>query len=525
MLNKLGNNIVKIISFVLCVIVFVLNIIYVSRIQDVISENVNITSYGIFNLILTLLIVIGILSMCNKIYKVKLSRNIKIAIVILLLVIYIIIQFYWVNIRQATPAGDQKETYDLAVKMYENKVEETKNLQYFELYPQQLTLATAYLVIFKIFNSTNVIILQYCNIISNVMTIIALLLLTNTLSKQYKVNKVITLILSIGFITLPLLSTFVYGDLMSIPMCFFSMYFIIKYSQENKKVYSIISSIFMAIAYILRMNNLIYIIAIIFYIILNLLKIEEKNLKLIISKIIILLLFILISICPAQFIKSFWQGKLELDKTKQYPTSGFIYMGMQESYRANGWYNDYGAWAWNDVEKSKEQYKTAIIERAKYFVKNPKYFINFYKGKTVSMWTENTYGALWYNQTYNFGKSNDIIRDEVKSKQLDELTQGKTERMLIYQKAIVLIIFGGTILTLIIYRKNISNEVILFLLMFIGGFLFHTLWEAKSRYIISYILVLIPVSSILTKSEFIQIKDKMKNKMKNLNKKLILKNE
>ena len=32
--------------------------------------------------------------------------------------------------------------------------------------------------------------------------------------------------------------------------------------------------------------------------------------------------------------------------------------------------------------------------------------------------------------------------------------------------------------------------------IFIGGFAFHILWEAKSRYIIPYIVVLIPVAAM-----------------------------
>ena len=31
-------------------------------------------------------------------------------------------------------------------------------------------------------------------------------------------------------------------------------------------------------------------------------------------------------------------------------------------------------------------------------------------------------------------------------------------------------------------------------LIFLGGFLFHILWEAKSRYILPYIIILIPVA-------------------------------
>ena len=46
------------------------------------------------------------------------------------------------------------------------------------------------------------------------------------------------------------------------------------------------------------------------------------------------------------------------------------------------------------------------------------------------------------------------------------------------------------------YRKNLSNDILLLVICFIGGFLFHTIWEAKSRYIIPYIIVLMPITAI-----------------------------
>ena len=39
-------------------------------------------------------------------------------------------------------------------------------------------------------------------------------------------------------------------------------------------------------------------------------------------------------------------------------------------------------------------------------------------------------------------------------------------------------------------------DLIFLLTIFVGGFAFHILWEAKSRYIIPYIIVLIPIASI-----------------------------
>ena len=49
-------------------------------------------------------------------------------------------------------------------------------------------------------------------------------------------------------------------------------------------------------------------------------------------------------------------------------------------------------------------------------------------------------------------------------------------------------------------------------MIFLGGFGFHVLWEAKSRYIIPYVLILIPVASMGI-SSFVEILEgKIKNR-------------
>lgn len=491
MINKLAKNIVKILGILFCLTIFTLNIVYVSKIGDSSEEIVTTKVYGVFNILITAFLAIAIILVSEKTEEIKLSRKFKIVLFIIFTSIYSITQIFWINIRQAEPSWDQGEVYSIAVKMYENKWEELENYKYLEMCPQQITISAIFYVIFKLFSNTSFIIIQYANVIANVLTILAIMLISNNIGKQYKVNESRALILIGTFLTLPLLSTFVYGDLMSISMCLFAIYYIMEYGMKKKNKYAILSAIFIAIGYALRMNNLIFIIALTIYLILKIIKEKED----ILEKIIILVMFIGIALMPATLIRSRLQYKLDLNKNKQIPTLGYLYMGMQESSRANGWYSDYIIWAWEDVEASNEQYKNAIIERVKYFVQNPNYFVKFYIGKIASMWTETTYASLWYNQTFNFkqieGKEN-INRAE----QIDKLVKDQTEKLLIYQKALITIIFGVTIVVLIKDRKKLSNEIILLLIIFIGGFLFHILWEAKSRYIIPYILVLIPIASI-----------------------------
>ena len=65
-----------------------------------------------------------------------------------------------------------------------------------------------------------------------------------------------------------------------------------------------------------------------------------------------------------------------------------------------------------------------------------------------------------------------------------------------YEKVLLILIFGCSILVVYQKRKDMSLDLALLLIIFIGGFLFHLLWEAKSRYILPYIIAIIPIASI-----------------------------
>lgn len=427
-----------------------------------------------------------------------------------------LLQVGWINIRGANPINDQKLVYEAATTMANGNVDELVENQYLELFGQQLTLSTFYAIIFKILRMQTPLILQYLNIIANALTIVGILLITKQLEKKHEVRKINSIVISLSFITLPLLSTFVYGDFIGLPMCLFAIYFIMRYSETKKIKYAFISILFMAIAYVMRKNNLIFIIALSIYLLLDIMCFEKKN---VLKGTTILILFVTISILPATAIKKYWGNRLELDTKKAFPTIGFICMGMQEGERAKGWYNASPKLAFEDVESSKQYYKEEIQRRLKTFASKPIYFIKFYAIKTATMWAENTYAALWYNQSYNFGEIEGIKQSKFQQEQtetLDNIAIQITPILGVFQKGIILIIFGCTTLNLIKNRKDISNEILLLVTVFIGGFLFHTIWEAKSRYIIPYIVVLIPIVSLPIDNYLSKIINNIKrNKIRN----------
>lgn len=489
-INRISKTIIYSIGVLCILLVVFLNLVFIANISNSLDEKVDIEQLGII-VFLPVAIITAIIYLLGELaFRIKLKKEYKSALLFSLTIIYIFFQIIWINYVKISPVADQNFAYKTAVDMYKSKAINPGILKYLEIYPQQLTLAFLWNIIFKITHNIDYQTIQYINAISNGITLIMIYKITNLIGNEYKVNKKYSIIIYMGFLTLPLLSTFVYGDELGLALAMSSIYFIMKYTNSNKTYLALISSILMAIGCMARMNNMIMIIAITIYLVLDLFK-EQFEMKRFILKLLIIFAFIIISILPSQIIKSTLIKKYELNKENKFPAIGYVYMGMVEGTRNNGWYNDESVYI---ALSSKENMYSSLKERTIELYSKPSKVIYFYTRKITSMWAENTYASLWYNQSFNSSAKKTEV-EELKDKKIL-----KYELILkIWQKAIIINIFLSTLIVLIQNRKKINNEVLLLLLVFMGGFLFHIMWEAKSRYIIPYIVALIPITSIKIK--------------------------
>ncbi len=475
-------------------IVIILNIFYTANLD--LSEHITITRNSIIYIIG--LIAVGIIIFAiTKIVNEKLyidedtnkKQKIRKYCYRTAFALYIIFQIAWVIIIRPGIVGDQIHACNLAQTFYRNNLEEyLPNLtyagiplrDYMQAYHQQISLAFVFSIVFRLIHFDGIAILRGFNIIGTIAIVIALYKISQQLTKKYKTNKVLLFTLIFTFISLPMLTTFIYGDIPSLALCLFSVYFMMLYRETNEIKYPIWASIFTMFAYMMRMNSLIFIIATVIYLGLNLVKgITKRQGKENIIKIGMIILYIIISIIPSSFVKNYYLNKYNMDKSKAYPNISYFLMAMEESWRGNGWYNEArGELALKEPEKAKEEYPQEIKNRLNYFIQNKQEAFVFYRDKLASMWTENTYSAI-ENNNVDYVPLENIIGP-----------------LTFYQKVLLLITCICSLLVLIQNRKNLSLELLFLITIFIGGFAFHILWEAKSRYIIPYIIVLIPVASI-----------------------------
>lgn len=475
-------------------IVIILNILFTANMDA--SEHIIINGNSIIYIVGLILVGLLLFFATKLVEKhlynddTEIKKKIRKILLIVALIIYIAFSIIWVFVVKPAVVGDQIHACNLAQTFYRGNVEEfLPNMtyagiplsQYMQSYHQQISLAFVFSVFFRIIHFDTLEILRVLSIIGNILIVFALYNIGKQLSKKYETNKVLLFTLILTFISLPMLSTFIYGDIPSLALCLFSVYFMMKYTETKKWKYPIFASIFTMIAYMMRMNSLIFIIATVIYLLLNLFKeITKKTWKENLLNIVIIIMYLVIAIVPSSLVKNYYLNKYDLDKSKEYPNISYFLMAMEEGPRANGWYNEViGEYALKNPEAAREEYPDTIKERLTYFSENIGYTFNFYTMKIASMWTENTYSAVRNNIT----RENDPLENMI-------------EPLTFYQKVLLIITCLCSLIVLIQNRKNLSLELLFLITIFIGGFSFHILWEAKSRYIIPYIVVLIPVASI-----------------------------
>ena len=488
------KRVFNVIGIIFLVIVVLLNICLTADLDA--SEHITISFNNFFciiGLIITGLIIYFASNALNKyLYKDDKKKKLRKILFISAISIYIIADILWTIFVRAPIVGDQVHVNSMGQLFYRGYDEEIINSdtyagiplgEYIQAYNQQIPQAFLYSLFFRLIHIDEFGTPRALNVIAIIIILVAIYKIGNMISKNHKINKVRLMVLFLTFLSLPMLSTFVYGDIPSLAFALLSVYYMMKFVDYNKLKYFTLATIFSMIAYMFRMNSLIFVIATVIYLLFNLFtKITSKTVKENIINALLIVIFIVVSIVPAQIVNDYYINKYNLDKSKEYPNISYILMGMSESWRGNGWYNeDIGEPALKNPESSKEEYAEKIKDRLTYFSQNMGYTFRFYTMKLASMWSENTYSAVRLNLLH---ESEDDYLNVIK------------EPLTFYQKALLILMCVCLIIVLIQNRKNLSVNVIYLLLIFMGGFAFHIIWEAKSRYIIPYIVVLIPIASI-----------------------------
>ena len=398
----------------------------------------------------------------------------------------VLIGTIWVYSSQVLPSGDSGMVFDASVLASKNDFS-FFDYDYFHNYPYQLGYVLFNEIFIRIHNIfapyTTAFFIEVLNVFFLAFTYCALLLLNKELFNDNRICAITTLIFALSAAPV-IFSTFVYGIIPGLMFAVWAFYFEVKYLKTDKFVFAVISAVLMAAAMVIKPNYLIFLIAMIMLVIIKFIS-RKKFIK----DIAFVLIAIILANAASPVVIHSYEKRAGIDLGDSIPYASWISMGLNESEIAPGWYN--AAYTVHnftnnnrDAEKTAEVSKENIKERVIFFMKHPQYTHNFFYLKTVSQWNETSYQSIWNNQ----------IRIQYKDKGTIAriICNGKGEKLAKkWMDIIAQFVFISSSIGLLFCIKNKNILTLILPITVFGGFLYHTISEGKSQYIMPYYILLL----------------------------------
>lgn len=388
-----------------------------------------------------------------------------------------------------SPIDDQLQVYGAAMLFAKGIYANLIPGGYIEMYPQQLGYTMYLQLLFKILGRENFRDAQ----IINCFIIGAIHYNISGLSEQMTDNRKIlrlTEVLSILFLPLFLLCCWVYGDLPFFLLELLAARCLLHMSKESsingklrKYLLPCEMVFFLSVALVLRKNAWIFILAVFVGLCFYAAGTKKK----------IFAVVAILSICiPA------WVGgavKTYYEQASGYEINGvpsmmWIAMGMTEGHSKPGWFFNYMVPIYYETECDQKKSEEAAVEQIKsrlaYFKENPLYAVSFYKRKIATQWNAPFWGTEKLLEADEGSPLTGISLYAFEAKENVRIFLSVWQNIL-YIGALLYCIYIGE-------RKTVLENI--GIIYFLGGFLFSILWEGNSRYVLPYVLVLIPYSAM-----------------------------
>ena len=298
------------------------------------------------------------------------------------------------------------------------------------------------------------------------------------------------------------------------------------------------SILFLTLSVMLRKNSLIPVIAVLLVLLFEALR-PGRNGKMRLGLIIMAVCLAVTSVEILPLVQKCYEKKAGNTLSSGVTAMSYLAMGMQEASRGCGWYNGFNIDTYDtagmDTALANEISRLAIDERLTYFREHPGYTADFYLHKHLSQWADGTYASRQATLATYGGRS--AFFKEVYE---GSLSGGYIEWCNAWQNVLYL---GVLVFCIDSLKKRRKSKVVghmadqtaghtagctadhmadrldadqlgadqhgadrhgadqhgadrlyvyVGLIAVLGGFLFHTFWEANSRYIFSYSLLLMP---------------------------------
>lgn len=495
MLYRLSLSLVQILSLILLA-VSAFATFRVNYYADDLEHQIRVAHTGssMFHLFLAILILV-VLTLLLGSFRYKILRSQQ----ILLPVSFLLVAgmgLFLVVFGKTIPAADSQSVYEIAQSFARgdySAIHPTDS--YLSYYPQQIGLVGFYEILLRIshflslpLNTLHII--KLVNILFAFAIIFFLYRICLLLFQSRLTGFCCILLLTIN---LPLVfyTSFLYSELPSFAFLSGGIYFLLSYLQAKPfrgDPAKFLCILFLVLSVLLRKNSLVLLVGIVLVLAIEALYQKKPSYLLFAVVLSILCLLIL------PMVQRIYEQKAGSTLKSGVPAATYFAMGMQESERGCGWYNGFNFNTYlesgMDTQKAIEVSREAIKQRKQKFQSTPGYVLQFYLNKYLTQWTD---GSYFCREATNASYQRSSIVQSLYTGELSDVLMHYCNG---YQLLLYLGAFGGILYGMIVNpplaKKENSLPYYLCMIGVLGGFFFHMLWEANSRYLLLYSFLLIP---------------------------------
>lgn len=433
---------------------------------------------------------------------------------------------------RTVPAADALSVYNAAAEWILGNTDIIHpTVSYLSYYPQQIGLMAFLELLLRIWNLTGLSAPAWHFIKLVYVCLLCGAVWFQYLSLQYlwpeKYKKISCCYLVLVCCNLPMImySSFVYGEIPSFAALSVGCYLLLRLLGSSSRILftGFGSILFLTLSVLLRKNSLIPVIAVLLVLLFEALR-PGRNGKMRLGLLIMAVCLAVTSVGILPLVQKCYEKKAGNTLSSGVTAMSYLAMGMQEASRGCGWYNGFNIDTYDtagmDTVLANEISRLAIDERLTYFREHPGYTADFYLHKHLSQWADGTYASRQATLATYGGRS--AFFKEVYE---GSLSGGYIEWCNAWQNVLYL---GVLVFCIGSLKKRRKSKVVghmadqtaghtagctadhmadqlgadrhgadrlyiyVGLIAVLGGFLFHIFWEANSRYIFSYSLLLMP---------------------------------
>lgn len=402
------------------------------------------------------------------------------------IVILGVILAYLVKTGQNIPLGDQAIVYQSVIEFSADKYTMMEPGNYLDFYPQQYGMIFILDSLFRLFGKIDIIYFQYLNVPFLMLAVYFGWRLTKEIFHNPR-TELFYQLLVLFFFPLYLYVYFAYGEVISIGAGTLCLWAALRFCNTLKARYGITAVCAVTLAVFIRKNSLVLLIAVCIILIFQ--AMLQKRIKLLIP---LVLMIVLPQLCNMG-VKTYYEQRSGHDIGKGIPAVMWMLMGTQQSEEGYGVYNGnsvliYNGPAENDPERCAEIGMEELKGQLEDFLGNPSYALDFYRNKLINQWNDPVYSVFIMTRAL-VETADPMILDAYFGELHDKLED-------FLNRYHFIMYFGFGFCAVWLLRQKFEIAECLPFIAIIGGFLFSILWEAKPRYVIPYVFLMLPAAAM-----------------------------